>query len=264
MPIFFSVGKGLIDTILRDCIDFSLLIVESIEAENGFHFKMMENVLKSALERGAEHHSERGSKEWFKVMCKSELRPPHYWEYFHGNKSIKDWIMDSEDLKPIIMDVDKETFTAISQLVQDTWESKHIGHGRDAQGLGELNYTSIRVIKVERIENCKVYEKYAQTRQELFHKASIEGAFPELENIPNSSGPIKTTVSLATGKPLTEDIYPEINEHYMFHGTKETVVDVIVKQGLDSRLTGMSAMFGQGVYGAESSTKADQYAGKIC
>jgi hypothetical protein len=37
----------------------------------------------------------------------------------------------------------------------------------------------------------------------------------------------------------------------------------ILATGLDSRMAGTNAMFGQGVYAAESSTKADQYAGKV-
>ena len=47
----------------------------------------------------------------------------------------------------------------------------------------------------------------------------------------------------------------------LLHGTKKDYVDVISNQGLDSRVAN-SVYFGSGVYCAESSTKADQYAGK--
>jgi len=61
-------------------------------------------------------------------------------------------------------------------------------------------------------------------------------------------------------KSLEEDIVPEVNEFVFLHGTKKDFVDVIMDQGLDSRISA-SVYFGSGVYCAESSTKADQYAG---
>lgn len=60
---------------------------------------------------------------------------------------------------------------------------------------------------------------------------------------------------------LERDVVPEVNEYVLLHGTKKETVDVIVNQGLDSRLSS-SSYFGNGVYCAESSTKVDQYAGK--
>jgi hypothetical protein len=53
----------------------------------------------------------------------------------------------------------------------------------------------------------------------------------------------------------------EVNEYVLLHGTKQEFVDTIANQGLDSRIS-CSDYFGAGVYFAESSTKADQYAGK--
>lgn len=49
----------------------------------------------------------------------------------------------------------------------------------------------------------------------------------------------------------------------MLHGTKEDIVDSIQAEGLDSRLSESDAMFGPGTYFTESSTKADQYAGRV-
>lgn len=52
---------------------------------------------------------------------------------------------------------------------------------------------------------------------------------------------------------------PEMNECFLFHGTNKK--DAILNQGIDYRLGNQRALFGQGCYFAESSTKADQYAG---
>jgi len=53
----------------------------------------------------------------------------------------------------------------------------------------------------------------------------------------------------------------DINECYLFHGTKSDFIDIIEQKGFDFRIGGDNAMFGKGVYFAESPTKADQYVG---
>jgi len=60
---------------------------------------------------------------------------------------------------------------------------------------------------------------------------------------------------------LNGNVVSEINECYLFHGTKSDFIDAIENKGFDFRLSGDNAMFGKGVYFAESSTKADQYVG---
>jgi hypothetical protein len=54
---------------------------------------------------------------------------------------------------------------------------------------------------------------------------------------------------------------PELNECFLFHGTSVEKKDALINQGIDPRLGSHEALFGQGCYFAESSTKADQYAG---
>jgi len=56
-------------------------------------------------------------------------------------------------------------------------------------------------------------------------------------------------------------LLPELNECFLFHGTTAATKDAIVNQGIDYRLGNQRALFGQGCYFTESSTKADQYAG---
>jgi len=56
-------------------------------------------------------------------------------------------------------------------------------------------------------------------------------------------------------------VIPEINESYLFHGTKTDTVDSILYDGIDNRLGGDRLLFGRGAYFAETATKADQYPG---
>jgi len=62
---------------------------------------------------------------------------------------------------------------------------------------------------------------------------------------------------------LGQEIVPEINEAYLFHGTKNDTVDSILCDGIDNRLGGDKLLFGRGAYFAETPTKADQYPGKL-
>jgi len=62
---------------------------------------------------------------------------------------------------------------------------------------------------------------------------------------------------------LNDSLEPEINEYYLMHGTSNKFVQSIEMLGIDSRFAGDKTMFGRGAYYAESSTKADQYAGNL-
>lgn len=68
---------------------------------------------------------------------------------------------------------------------------------------------------------------------------------------------------LVIGTPELKEllIMPELNECLLFHGTSANNKDALVNQAIDPRLGSNEALFGQGCYFAESSTKADQYAG---
>ena len=59
---------------------------------------------------------------------------------------------------------------------------------------------------------------------------------------------------------LKKNLVPEINEYYLFHGTKQSFVDLI-SDGFDARQTSDKLLFGRGVYFAECTTKSDQHTG---
>ena len=62
---------------------------------------------------------------------------------------------------------------------------------------------------------------------------------------------------------LDKNLVSEINEYYLLHGTKPDFTSCISSDGLDFRVASATPMFGKGAYCAESSTKADQYAGTM-
>ncbi|XP_062571657.1 protein mono-ADP-ribosyltransferase PARP14-like isoform X3 [Saccostrea cucullata] len=204
----------------------------------------------------------RGSRDWFSMMYEEELCVPSYWTDYKGGEKIKVCKRRNRRHPYSLVNVDQNTKDLVVNIVEKTWESHNVGKGADAKGLDMLFYNNIRITKVERVENLDLYESYVQERQRFFDKARARGGPFPLGTLPKSSGEIKTTSILKSNKTSTSflsDIYPEINEHYVFHGTLAETLDSVLTQGLDCRMSRGTAMFGQGAYGAESSTKADQY-----
>ncbi|XP_069130993.1 protein mono-ADP-ribosyltransferase PARP15-like isoform X2 [Argopecten irradians] len=194
---------------------------------------------------------------WYNLAHDSPISPPYWCSFRAGtpltvlsktNRTGKRWTL---------VTVDGPTKKAIRKLVQSTWNDKLVGKGRDAVN---LSHKRIKVDKVERIEHIDLYSRYASKRHEYFRILAEEGSnvLTPLEDINvQNKGAIATLPK--EGSVLYEDIFPEINEHYMFHGTKPDVLQTVLRQGLDCRMGNENAMFGMGIYGAETSTKADQY-----
>ncbi|XP_052712258.1 uncharacterized protein LOC128186509 [Crassostrea angulata] len=214
---------------------------------------------EAAPYRGACSGPVRGTQEFCLQQYHREFHPPEYWTEFTSDKSVKLWKTECGKSIHKVVDVDSSTHKAVEKLVQSTWQPLKVGHGRDAKGLSKLKYTSIKVLKIQRLENIDVYENYSHFRARLFHKAGDIGVFEQLAFLSQSTGDIATTKSLKKDSILKKELYHEINEHFLFHGTKPDTYKKILSQGLDFRMAGGKGMFGQGVYLAESSTKADQY-----
>ena len=149
--------------------------------------------------------------------------------------------------------VNADIADAIKELVELTWDYDHVGIGRDARN---LNHSRIEVTKVEQIESVHMYKAYERERK-AFCERAVQRSFPKVTR-DNGEGEVITSkqgISL-----LDNQLIPEINEHFLFHGAKREFVDAICKQGIDFRV-GNAGMFGKGAYFCEMSTKADQYTG---
>ncbi|KAK3577719.1 hypothetical protein CHS0354_002932 [Potamilus streckersoni] len=213
----------------------------------------------SETTRNRKSHYKRPSSDFWMSKTFEQPETPEYWSM--GNKVIKDLIskfaVTLSGKKSKLVDVDTATFQEIVKLVDDTWQGQFVGQGNDAVN---LRHSRIKVLKVTMVENLDLFDLYFKKRQEIFKSLwkSKQESFPQLEKVKGcrDQGYIKTS---RVGKCLKRDIYPEINEYYFFHGTKVDKIDAICENGLDCRLGSEKAMLGTGVYGAESSTKADQY-----
>jgi len=109
--------------------------------------------------------------------------------------------------------------------------------------------TGFRVRRVVRVENSKMWEKYAQKRKAIFENRSGETLH-------------KFTPPLKTMGVFDVSTFEKLNEVYLWHGTRLRTALSIAQKDFDMGMagTGRGAMYGPGAYFAESSTKADEYA----
>ncbi|CAG2214767.1 PARP10_14_15 [Mytilus edulis] len=181
----------------------------------------------------------RGTRAYLAHKYKEEPRTPSYWTHFKNTKTIKEWNTTQKGNPYKVSTVDPKTYQSISKAFSSTG-------GRT-------------IVRIERIENILLFEQYTQECQRTFRKAYVTQACTPLKNVQQSTGIAVTTKHL--DKEMTEQLHDEINEFYLFHGTKVAVVDVITQQGLDSRLAS-SGLLGTGVYAADMADKSAGYTGK--
>ncbi|XP_021352046.1 uncharacterized protein LOC110449485, partial [Mizuhopecten yessoensis] len=183
---------------------------------------------------------------------------PQYWKHFKNGYSLMDHarILFKQPSRTEIITVDPVTFRFVKSLVEKTFIRHLVGKGNDAHG---LSHSQLVVRKVERIENFSLFEGYSNERRLFFkHKAKGSSRCLALEaTSQQTKGAIQTSKYIDSH--LLSDTFKDINEHYFFHGTDDERIKRISESGLDPRYGG-NGMFGQGIYGAECSIKADQYA----
>lgn len=179
---------------------------------------------------------------------------PLYWEMFEGGYHVKKYLIDKEFCQT--METSPSELNAVKDLVKYTWDKNVAGIGADARN---ILTDSILVTDVERIENVQLWDNYIHEREKLIRTILEDGPrpFKKLETM-SQRGPVLTSRYL--DKTLTRELYSDLNEVYLFHGTKPELVDNIKTKGMDLRHSSHQSMMGMGNYFAESSTKSDQYA----
>ncbi|CAL1535018.1 unnamed protein product [Lymnaea stagnalis] len=177
---------------------------------------------------------------------------PSYWNMSHNIPAP----LNRRGNPKMLVNVDKATKKAIEKLINATWEQELVGKGADAKG---LNHNRIKVLSVQRVENPALFNRYQDQRKLLLEKM-IRGGEPSrpIGYIKGTKGDLETTKELDDF--MKSDLIKDINEHYLLHGTKVERIPALVRHGLDPKHSSPDAMFGKGIYAAESSTKADQYA----
>ena len=204
-----------------------------------------------------------GSTGWWMEKRQEDTRVPVNWENFQSGEGLFDKVKGALNKQGKLVEVHYGLRDKIIALVKKTWDPSLVGKGSDAQGLERLGYTRIKVTKVERVENYDLFEKYHLKKKDFYQKLSVVKKYRSIEDISTkgqkqANGPILTTKHIDQSLMVDMDLAKYANEHYFFHGTKNDFINNIIHKGLDDKLG--KGMFGQGIYGAEDFTKADQYA----
>lgn len=198
---------------------------------------------------GSIRSSRKINSEWQTIL--NNPTTPSYWNQFEAKYPLNRIHYPIDKCKTIKA---KECeFRAVKYLMESTWESSKVGKGADARN---IHTKSISVTDVKRVENIDLWDNYVHARKKIVKKIISDGPLKKLEEI-NNVGPVMTSGYL--NNTLTRDLCQELNECYLFHGTKSQFVDNIMTKGIDPRHSGNNTMMGKGIYCAESSTKSDQY-----
>ncbi|WAQ97955.1 PAR14-like protein, partial [Mya arenaria] len=252
-----------------ECIKAIQQISKTMRAELLFEekFDTVEHISKETKDSIVKIISKYSIRSIKESMAHEEVNIPIYWKLYKGNTPFSEILSifsaTGKDYNKIAIDAHDPTYSRIVKMVNKTFDSTKIGHGQDAKGLERLSYSKLWITNIQRIENPQLFRKYVHKRQEIFLNLLNEkrGCWPTVGQLPRSSGEITTRSYLS--QTMEKEPYSEINEVYLFHGTKPDTIQTICITGLDPRLGSGKAMFGSGIYGAEKSSKADQYTDDI-
>jgi len=138
-------------------------------------------------------------------------------------------------------------------LVDGTCRRGTLGIGRD-QAFNEVKYNKMVVQRVSLIKNGQLWSQYCTERE--LHAGDDVGEKLKPVTFDYGMHPWMKGMGLR----------PELNEFYLWHGTKPDIVDKIAGGGFDERVSYFDAdrkqiggLFGAGVYFAEHCSKSDQY-----
>ena len=128
------------------------------------------------------------------------------------------------------------------------FEASMVSHRKSRQSDKWCAKPDVVVTGIEQIMNPFKQPSYEAARREV------------LGRNPNGCQPI-TGIAATKCKGALGSNGPNLNEYFLFHGTRYDTVDDILRNGLDPQRGGESvgAMFGRGLYFAENASKSDFY-----
>jgi len=179
-----------------------------------------------------------GSEREQRAQRAIEVEYPPYWQTQSADASL--FTYETQTMR-----------AAMQRLLDETWKDQRT---RDARILGRTGpMEKFQVVHVQRNENPKLWVPYYRLRTRLAEELRASGNCTQR--------PVKTSLEgcpvHARGKLLSD-----VNEFYLFHGTKPSAVKAICEDDFALNLSGVNAgtLYGPGLYFAEASTKADEYA----
>lgn len=98
----------------------------------------------------------------------------------------------------------------------------------------------VHITSIQRVENVQLWQRFCVARQALARK----GLPPPIS-------------------PPVRDVCPMLdsstNEYWLWHGTRASNIEAIVREGLDEHLSRLEGLYGAGIYFSDEACKALQY-----
>jgi len=146
--------------------------------------------------------------------------------------------------------VSPKVLAGIQKLMNETWKNVAT---KDREG--DKTVKNFEVVSVHRNQNAVCWNRYAMKR-EIIRR--------EMDPIMKGQLLPKTHQFLdyMDGEYCVDPLQLDVNEMYLFHGTKPSSAQAIANTEFKTSFTGSNkgTLLGQGVYFAESSSKSDEYA----
>merc|ERR1719440_1738958 len=163
------------------------------------------------------------------------------------------------------MTTDRETLddsliTLFQGIIDATWVKKWT-HDRKGDPWGEDVPSCFKVVEVVQVMNMKAWQDYLDVRHEIRSRLP-EGKCPQMLESIDKVMTSTPGVKLVAGYPVAGGkLKAELNEAWLWHGTKPMAADSIVASDFEISKAGShrGTLYGNGIYLAESSTKADEY-----
>ena len=145
-------------------------------------------------------------------------------------------------------------------LFHDTWQYNE-RHGRDS---ANLKHNSLKIKAICIVHKKQLIDNYKHETAAFKEKHSI---YPPIQIVSGTKKILTLDSNLASCIEAVDNSLPhnfgDLNEVYLFHGTKTANIRSIVESGFSLKYA-TNGLYGKALYLAESSEKSDQYSGKTC
>ena len=173
----------------------------------------------------------------------------------------------------------------VKRLIQNTWVYDRSQHERKGVDARNLRHSGMKIRAIFKVKNPQQWNPYKEKRMELekefcdelikkkilteeddvmHYKAEKDNELQDRSSSrdveKNESEGIPLIVPLDDRLETYYNTQLEKNETYLFHGTKVENLKSIIENGFDYERFARTGLYGRGIYLAESSEKADQYA----
>lgn len=155
----------------------------------------------------------------------------------------------SHSQRVVVSQGDRE---AMQALFDGTWSSVRT---RDRPGSEKVS--KLEVVQVLRNENAELWHKYACRRGKIAADCQKLREFRPWETRTRQLAQQNATAGRLFDH---EDLLEGANEFLLFHGSSPAAMDAICENNFKEQLADTAGLFGGGLYFAEKSSKADEYA----